>query len=94
MKIIWSPRARRDLRRISAYLNRRNPKAGREIVSLVRKAADMLGEFPQAGPESRHPGIRLLQVPTTTYALPYRQRANQLEILSVFDQRRDPEDMP
>ncbi|CAN5244221.1 hypothetical protein BH10PSE7_BH10PSE7_42840 [soil metagenome] len=45
--------------------------------------------FPELGRASDRVDIRLLQVPRTPYLLPYRVIDSDIEILAVFDQRRD-----
>lgn len=92
MKIVWSRRAQRDLRRIQSYIGKSNPRAASDVSSRIERAVHRLAQFPLSGPEIEGTALRLLQVAGLTYALPYRVGAYVVEILSVFDQRRDPED--
>ena len=92
MKVSWSRRAQRDPRRIKSYIGKRNPDAASDVSSRINGAADRLEQFPLIGPEVEGTALRLLQVPGLTYALAYRVGLNAIEILSVFDQRRNPEE--
>jgi plasmid stabilization system protein ParE len=52
-----------------------------------------LKQFPNLGHVGEWIGVRELQVPGRHNVLPYRLNGEIIEILAVFDQRRDPEDM-
>lgn len=92
MKIVWLRRAQRDLRRIQSFIGKSNPRAANDVSSRIARAADRLEQFPLSGPEMEGTGLRLLQATGLTYALLYRAGNDLVEILSVFDQRRDPEE--
>ena len=92
MKVVWSRRAQRDLWRIQSYIGKNNPHAAGDVSSRIKRAADRLEQFPLSGPEMEGTELRLLQVASLTYALIYRVGGGIIEIITVFDQRRDPEE--
>lgn len=93
MKIRWSPRAQRELRQVRNYIAQYNPSAAERVVSRILSATQRAERFPYIGEASEEVDIRLLRVKGLPYALPYRVRGDVIEILAVFDQRRDPEDL-
>lgn len=50
-KVEWSEPAICDLERIGRYLRRRNPTAANKIGELLLKKAELLGQYPDMGPE-------------------------------------------
>ncbi len=60
--------------------------------TAIQNAAKRLKQFPRLGHPGERVGVFELQVPGTHYVLPYRMVGEVIEILSVFDQRRNPED--
>src|SRR5437868_4762505 len=51
-------------------------------------AVDRLAQMPNLGRPGRVPGTRELVVPGTRYVIPYRVRAERLEIIAVFHGRQ------
>ena len=93
MKVVWSYRAQREFRMIKAYIAKRDQIAAADTQADIRSATRRLEQFPHSGPPTKTSGIRLLQVTGTVHAIPYRLGSDRIEILSVFDQRRDPEEL-
>lgn len=93
MRLLWSRRAQRQLTRIQAWIGRSNSSAAERVVAKIVATARRLEQFPGLGHPSEQDDIRLLQAAGLTYVLPYRVAGDDIEILAVFDQRRDPEDM-
>ena len=86
-------RALRDLDRIQTYIKSYDPDAAKRISQQIKASATKLKQFPNLGRQSEDIDIRLLQVAGRPYLLLYRLMDDGIEIISVFDQRRDPEDM-
>ncbi len=93
MKLKWMARARHDLGRICDYIEKHDPQAAWRISQEIKSAALKLRDFPHLGRMSDDIGVRLLQVAGRPYVLLYRLSGEFIEILAVFDQRRNPEDM-
>jgi toxin ParE1/3/4 len=94
VRVVWLRRALGNLRSEAEFIARDNPRAARDVVGRIRIAVDYLSDHPSIGRTGRVLGTRELVVPDTHYILPYRVRANRIEILRVFHtSRRWPEDV-
>jgi toxin ParE1/3/4 len=92
VKIGWSTAAKRDLGRIRTYIAKDNPYAAAHVAKAILDASERLALLPNRGRMSEKTGVRLLQVVGLPYVISYRV-IDDVEILNVFDQRRNPEDM-
>lgn len=92
MRLRWKKRALNDFFAIKAYIAKNNPEAADRVGTEIQAAAIRLKQFPQLSHPGERIGILELQVPGRPYTLPYRITGEFIEILSVFDQRRDPEE--
>ena len=88
MTIVWSPRAIEHLSHLRAYIARDNPKAANRIASALLEAVERLAELPNLGRPGRVAGTRELVVPSTPHVVPYRLRADRLEVIAVFHARQ------
>jgi len=89
MKLRWSPGARRDLKSIKAYFMERNPVASEKTGAEIIRAVQRLEVFPQLGRPAHHSNLRLMQVPELPYLIPYRVEGENIQIVAVFDERRE-----
>jgi toxin ParE1/3/4 len=92
MKIVWLALARQDLVAIRLWYS---PVAGsataNALILKIVRSAELLIDNPARGrPSESTDGIHELVVPRSSYVLPYRVVANRIEILRVFDDRREP----
>jgi toxin ParE1/3/4 len=86
----WTEPALADLVRISAYLEREaRPEIALNILTAIRHRANMLVDFPHAGPPVRDRGFRSLRVHGTPYIIAYRLDVGTLEILRVHHEREN-----
>jgi plasmid stabilization system protein ParE len=90
MKIAWIGTSLADVAQLHTYLIERNPEAAAGIINAIEKSANNLLSFPELGRPAQSSQVRILQVPNTYYALPYRIDGKVIEILAVFDQRQEP----
>jgi toxin ParE1/3/4 len=88
MKLVWTRTARFDLKEISDYYSKLNPRAATGLIDAIISAAMQLEDFPELGRHSEVGKVRLWQVPGRPYLLPYRIVGNDVEILAVFDERQ------
>jgi toxin ParE1/3/4 len=88
MRVVWTQSARLDLKEILEFYDRRNPVAARELIKDIQFSASQLEFFPELGRKSEDGKTRLQQVPRRPYLLPYRIVELDVEILAVFDERR------
>jgi addiction module RelE/StbE family toxin len=90
LKVRWLNKALRDLDHEASYLATENPAAVHLLVERIREAVAQLSDQPSLGRPGRVPGTRELVVLRTRYLLPYRVRAQTIEILRVFHTSRRP----
>ncbi len=88
-KIVWRPAAIIDLNQIANYILERNPKAASRVVADIRQAVERLRHFPQLGRADEIGNVRVLQVARRNYLLPYKIVDGDVQILGVFDERRE-----
>ncbi len=88
MTIVWSPRAIDHLAHLRAYIARDNPVASARIAGALLEAVERLAKLPHLGRPGRVAGTRELIVPGTPYVIPYRVRADRLEVIAVFHARQ------
>ena len=86
-KIVWTLRAREDLRDIAKFIAKDNPSAALKLGDLIFDRVNMLEKFPELGrvvPERNQPNIR--EIVVKNYRLVYRvhQTEKLLEILRVW----------
>jgi toxin ParE1/3/4 len=86
--LVWSPRAITHLVELRAYIARENPAAAARVAETLLAAVERLAEVPNLGRPGRVSGTRELVVPGTPYVIPYRLRADRLEVLAVFHGRQ------
>ena len=88
MTVVWSPRAIGHLAALRDYIARENPAAAARTAATLLAVVDRLAELPNLGRAGRVSGTRELVVPGTRYVIPYRVRAEHLEIIAVFHGRQ------
>ena len=88
MRVRWLRIALANLEHAAAYIAQDNPAAAGRFVQEIFRATTLLAKNPAMGRPGRVPGTRELVIPNTPYILPYRVRANSLEILRVFHAAR------
>lgn len=84
MKVRWLDEAVLDLKAVRAYLARDHPTTATDIARRIREAVQILTDHPAAGRVGRVPHTREVVVSGTPYILPYRSKANAVEILRVL----------
>jgi toxin ParE1/3/4 len=84
VRVRWLDQAVEDLKAVRAYIARHNPSAAVDIAQRIRDALKILSDYPAAGRAGRVPNTRELVVTGTPYILPYRVRAETIEILRVL----------
>jgi toxin ParE1/3/4 len=88
MKIVWSPRAVAHLAAIRAFIAEDSPDAAEVIAAKIITSVEQLAQHPNRGRAGRVSGTRELVVVGTAYVLPYRVKAERLEIIAVFHGRQ------
>ena len=88
MNVIWSPRAIRHLAAIGKFIEKDSDENAARVAERILRAIALLRTQPQMGRPGRLTGTRELVVPGAPYIVPYRVRHERLELLAVFDSRR------
>ena len=89
-ELIWTKPALADLYRINTYLEREaRPEVALNTLSKIRHRANLLLDFPHAGPPVRDRSFRSLRVHGTPYIIGYRLGTGSLEILRVHHEREN-----
>lgn len=88
MRVKWLRQALRNLDDEAAYIAQDSPQSAAAFVAHMLTSAEMLAAHPHMGRPGRVPGTRELVVTHFPYILPYRVRAQNVEILRVFHTAR------
>ena len=88
MQVKWLRRALRNLEQEAAYIAQDNPRAAAALVVEADATTRLLTQHPDMGRSGRVPGTRELALPHFPYILPYRVKAQRVEILRVFHTSR------
>jgi len=95
--IEWTVVAEGDLRRIIDHIAIDHPGNARQILSKIREKASNLYDFPERGrivPELRTQGIDTYrELIVSPWRIVYRISGRSIYVLSVFDGRRNIEDV-
>lgn len=89
MKVIWSKRLARALRREYEYIRATDPARAVTVRDRLIRAAESLAQFPDRGRAWRLPEGRELVVPGLPYVLIYRVRPEEVLILALFHTSRN-----
>ncbi|MEJ0025161.1 MAG: type II toxin-antitoxin system RelE/ParE family toxin [Rhizomicrobium sp.] len=84
MKVIWSPRAERDLDEVWEYIAADSVDTADRIVERLRSISDLLTEHPHIGRSGRITDTRELVVTGTPYILIYRVGPDRIDIAYVL----------
>ncbi|WP_438749468.1 type II toxin-antitoxin system RelE/ParE family toxin [Pararhizobium sp. O133] len=89
MKVQFSERALAYLRAEQAYLGRFDKRAARALVRQIRKAAEIIGEYPQSAQAvPLLPGVR--RYVTAPYVIDYAERGGVIVVVAIRHGRQNP----
>jgi plasmid stabilization system protein ParE len=88
MKVVWSPRAIRHLVALRRYIERDSEQNAALVAERILRAVDLLATHPAMGRPGRVLGTRELVVVDTGFIIPYRVRADRLELIAIFRGRQ------
>jgi toxin ParE1/3/4 len=89
MALVWSDRARSDLREIARYISRSNPENARAFVMRLQARARLAAKTPRAGrrvPEFEADDLR--EVIEGSYRIIYRLAPRRVEVVTVIEGHR------
>ena len=84
MRLIYLPRAVRDLETIVTYIAQDDPKAAYSVRARIEQSLLILKNHPMIGRETEFPGLRKWSIPALTYAAYYRIEGNKIIIARVI----------
>ncbi|MBW2614635.1 MAG: type II toxin-antitoxin system RelE/ParE family toxin [Deltaproteobacteria bacterium] len=83
-KIRWLRLALADLDELMVYMARDNPEAAAKAAWKIWETTRTLSNHPAMGKPGRVPGTREMVVTGTSYIVPYRVVANEVQILRIL----------
>ncbi len=91
-RLIWSKLALKQKRDIFEYWNKRNKSKSysRKLNNLFNKAAELLTNYSSIGERTDYKNVRLKLV--RDYRMVYRITNKHIQILTIWDTRRNPDD--
>ena len=92
MKVVYSPRAVRDLQQIGAYYRAvASPDVAAAIAERIESVIGRLARQPQSAPRVvGRAGVRAVVVLRYPYRIFYRLRADEIEVLHIRHTARRP----
>ena len=92
-KIIWSKKAIQQRKDILAYWSERNQSDvySKKLNTLLRNEVKILAKYPNIGRMSDIENVRIRVI--KNYLLFYQEKNKALQILSIWDNRQNPEKM-
>jgi len=89
-KISWTPRALLDRLEILEYWSNRNKSKAysKKLYELFASHAKLVAKNPELGKATEFASVRVIIV--TDYLIYYNIGDNDIEILTIWDMRRDP----
>ena len=92
MKVVYAPRALRDLENIVTYLAEQSPTAAARILTALKSSLTTLSYFPELGRLVDDAGHRRIPVPRHPYLIFYRIAGDEVLILHIRHASRRPID--
>ena len=89
--LIWTPRARADLKAIHDYIAKDSRENAKRVTHEIRRKADSLAEPPRLGrkvPEVNDPDLR--EISAYSWRIIYLLRNNSVFIVTLIHKRRQP----
>jgi plasmid stabilization system protein ParE len=90
-QIIWSRLAHNDRLNILDFwiLKNKSNTYSKRLNQIFENTAELIGKYPKIGKQTELPDIRYKIV--KDYLFTYRETADHIEILTIWDSRQDPE---
>jgi plasmid stabilization system protein ParE len=85
----FTPIARDELRDVLTYIEERNPAGARRVAARIRRALDLVLEFPQQGAPTDDPGIRRVLALPYPYVILYEPLKDEIAVHRVRHVRRE-----
>jgi addiction module RelE/StbE family toxin len=83
MRVVYAPRALRDLADIAAYLTERNPSGAANVLGAIKSSIDTLSYFPRVGRVVDGAVHRRVPIVRYSYVIFYRIDGDAILILHI-----------
>ena len=90
MRVRYTPRAFADREEIFAYLDRRNPRAAREVKVFIKQRIVSLGANPERSRQVKELGVRAHWLGRYPYIIYYRIVGDEVRIIHIRHAARRP----
>lgn len=91
MRVTFAPQAVEDLRIVVGYIAQHSPAAAERLADRVFELVDRLAEGAFDGPEyTLTSGERVRSWPVVPLRIDYQRATDELRILRVYHQKREP----
>lgn len=93
-QIVWTHNAHQDLKEILQYwrIHNKSNAYSKKLNSLIKKAIALVAAHPYIGRRTNIENVRIKLV--RDYLVFYEVAETEIFILSIWDSRRNPEEMP
>jgi plasmid stabilization system protein ParE len=90
VSIQWLPEAESDLFAVAEWLSERSPRAALALSDRIDEVLSLLRDGLEGRTATLTDGREARRWPVGTLVIYYRRRGDVLEVLRVFDARREP----
>ena len=90
MRVRYTPRARRDIGQIYAYLNKRSPSGAFNVLAAIYAGVRFIAHRPEASERTDDANVRVKVVRRYRYKIFYCVTADIVEILHIRHTSRRP----
>jgi toxin YoeB len=92
-KVVWTQRAQNDRRRILKYWKGRNKSNvySIKLAQLFKDSVKIISEFPEIGKQTDDINVRIKIV--RDFYIFYEETNTQIQILTVWNTRQDPDEI-
>jgi len=90
MRARYTPRARRDIGQIYAYLHKRSPSGALNVLAAIYAGVQFIAERPKASERTDDPNVRVKVVRRYSYKIFYTVTKDTVEILHIRHTARRP----
>jgi toxin ParE1/3/4 len=90
MRVRYTPRARRDIGEIYAYLDERSPSGALNVLAAIYAGVRFVAEQPKASERTDDPNVRVRVIRRYRYKIFYSVAGDAVEILHIRHTSRRP----
>lgn len=88
MKVVYAPRALRDIGEILEYVHTRSPSGARNVSLAIEYSIHACALTPRAGGRTDEPNVYRRPLGKYRYTIFYRTRTNGIEVIRVVHSAR------